>query len=277
VLIARFGWRTSYIVIGAFVMLALVAIAQLLRRDPSHMGLLPDGDSRTEISGPNTTERGISLREAIRGRPFWTICFANIAIVSCLMVIMLQHRPTHNRPGLVHRHRSRNPGDDRRHQHGRATRHRHPPSTGSERGPASLVCFILFVSAFLCIQLAKEPWMLILFAIVYGFGHGGYFTLISPLVAERFGIRSHGVLSALSVCRNLRGGMGPVIAATSLTSPEATAPPSGSALPSSPLDSDFCCLSGKKPRPERDPSIPFDRFTVLSADERIRAIRWGMP
>ncbi len=125
VLIARFGWRTSYIIIGAFVMLALIAIAQVLRRDPSHMGLLPDGDRRTEISGPNMTERGISLRQAIRGRPFWTICIANIAIVSCLMVIMLHIVPHTTDLGLSTANRGRNPGDHRRHQHGRTTWHRH--------------------------------------------------------------------------------------------------------------------------------------------------------
>jgi len=212
VLIARFGWRTSYIVIGAFVMLALVAIAQVLKRDPSHMGLLPDGDSRTEISGPNTTERGISLREAIRGRPFWTICFANIAIVSCLMVIMLHIVPHTTDLGLS-----------------TATAAAILAMIGGismagRLGIGStivrvgtraciLVCFILFVSAFLCIQLAKEPWMLILFAIVYGFGHGGYFTLISPLVAERFGLRPHGVLFAIVLFAGpFGGGMGPVIA-----------------------------------------------------------------
>jgi len=212
VLIARFGWRTSYIVIGAFVMLALVAIAQVLRRDPSHMGLLPDGDSRTEISGPNTTERGISLREAIRGRPFWTICFANIAIVSCLMVIMLHIVPHTTDLGLS----TATAAAILATIGGISMAGRLGIGIAIDRvgtRACILVCFILFVSAFLCIQLAKEPWMLILFAIVYGFGHGGYFTLISPLVAERFGIRSHGVLFGIVLfAGTFGGGMGPVIA-----------------------------------------------------------------
>jgi len=55
-------------------------------------------------------------------------------------------------------------------------------------------CFSLLILAFFWLQLANDLWMLYLFAVVYGFGHGGHFTLISPLVAERFGIRSHGVL-----------------------------------------------------------------------------------
>jgi MFS family permease len=212
VLIARFGWRTSYLIIGAFVMLALIAIAQMLRRDPSHMGLLPDGDRQTEISGPNITERGISLRQAIRGRPFWTICMANLAILSCLMVIMLHIVPHTTDLGLST-----------------------PIAAGilatiggiSMAGRLGigiaidrvgtraciLVCFILFVSAFLCIQLAREIWTLILFASIYGLGHGGYLTLISPLVAEHFGIRSHGVLFGIVLfAGTVGGGVGPVLA-----------------------------------------------------------------
>lgn len=211
-LIARFGWRTSYLIIGAFVMLALIAIAQVLRRDPSHMGLLPDGDRSTEISGPNIPERGISLRQAIRGRPFWTICFANIAIISCLMVIILHIVPHTTDLGLS----AATAAGILATIGGISMAGRLGIGIAIDRvgtRTCILVCFILFVSAFLWIQLAKERWMLILFALVYGFGHGGYFTLLSPLVAERFGIRSHGVLFGIVVfAGSVGGGIGPILA-----------------------------------------------------------------
>ena len=212
VLIARFGWRTSYVIIGAFVMLALIAIAQVLRRDPAYMGLLPDGERRTETSGPNMPERAISLREAIKGRPFWTICLANIAIISCLMVIMLHIVPHTTDLGLS----TATAAAILATIGGISMAGRLGIGIAIDRVGTKaciLVCFILFVSAFLCIQLATERWMLILFAIVYGFGHGGYFTLLSPLVAEHFGIRSHGVLFGIVLfAGTFGGGMGPVIA-----------------------------------------------------------------
>ena len=212
VLIARFGWRTSYVIIGAFVMLALIAIAQVLRRDPAYMGLLPDGERRTETSGPNMPERGISLREAIKGRPFWTICLANIAIISCLMVIMLHIVPHTTDLGLS----TATAAAILATIGGISMAGRLGIGIAIDRVGTKaciLVCFILFVSAFLCIQLATERWMLILFAIVYGFGHGGYFTLLSPLVAEHFGIRSHGVLFGMVLfAGTFGGGIGPVLA-----------------------------------------------------------------
>ena len=44
-LLAAFGWRNSIIIIGILILFALVAAAQVMRRDPRGMGLLPDGGS----------------------------------------------------------------------------------------------------------------------------------------------------------------------------------------------------------------------------------------
>ena len=55
--------------------------------------------------------------------------------------------------------------------------------------------------------------MIYLFATFYGFAHGGFFTAISPIVAEYFGIRSHGVLFGLVVFSGCFGGsVGPIVA-----------------------------------------------------------------
>jgi MFS family permease len=48
--------------------------------------------------------------------------------------------------------------------------------------------------------------MLYLFAAVYGFTHGGFFTVISPIVAEYFGLRSHGLLFGIAVFAGTVGG-----------------------------------------------------------------------
>ena len=44
-LISAYDWRTSYLVIGIVAGVLLVIIAQFLRRDPSKVGQLPDGES----------------------------------------------------------------------------------------------------------------------------------------------------------------------------------------------------------------------------------------
>jgi MFS family permease len=55
--------------------------------------------------------------------------------------------------------------------------------------------------------------MLYFFAAGYGFVHGGFFTVMSPIVAEYFGLRSHGLLFGLVVFAGTVGGsIGPLFA-----------------------------------------------------------------
>lgn len=78
---------------------------------------------------------------------------------------------------------------------------------------ALIICLaILMVSLFVLIR-AKAAGMLFLFATIYGFGHGGIFTVVSPLVAERFGTGAHGILFGIILfCGTMGGALGPLLA-----------------------------------------------------------------
>jgi MFS family permease len=55
--------------------------------------------------------------------------------------------------------------------------------------------------------------MLYLFAAVYGFSHGGFFTVLSPLVADLFGLRSHGaIFGSVFFSGTIGGALGPMLA-----------------------------------------------------------------
>jgi MFS family permease len=211
-LIMSYGWRSSYVIMSVFSMLMLAGMGQMLRRDPSQKGLLPDGDTQTATQGIHIAEMGILPSDALKTRQFWTICFINLTIMFSLMMILVHIVPHAMDIGL-------------------------PATTAagvlSTIAGASMVgrlligitadragiracmifCFTLLILAFLWLRVAKELWMLYLFAGVYGIGHGGHFTLISPLVAEHFGIRSHGVLFGIVLfAGNVGGAVGPVLA-----------------------------------------------------------------
>ena len=82
---------------------------------------------------------------------------------------------------------------------------------GSKR--AMIFCFVLLIAGFLWLQIASELWMLYLFAVIYGIAHGGFFTALSPMIAEFFGINAHGVLFGIVVFFGTLGGaIGPVLA-----------------------------------------------------------------
>ena len=81
-------------------------------------------------------------------------------------------------------------------------------------GKRSLIaCFLLLFCGLIWLQAAKESWMLFLFSVIYGFAHGGFFTVVSPTVAELFGTGSHGLLFGLVLaCGTIGGAVGPLLA-----------------------------------------------------------------
>jgi MFS family permease len=211
-LITSYGWRTSYIIIGAAGLLILVSIAQLLRRDPSQMGLSPDYERETSGDKPGLASGGLSFREALRTRQFWTICAVSLTIIFCLMIIMV-HIVPYARDIRVSAVRAAGVlstigGVS---MAGRFIAGMAIDRIGSKR--VMIVCFFLLIAGLLWLQMAKELWMLYLFAVVYGIAHGGFFTAISPIVAEFFGISAHGVLYGIVAFSGAVGGsIGPVLA-----------------------------------------------------------------
>jgi MFS family permease len=211
-LITSYGWRNSYVIIGAAVLLLLVAIAQLLRREPSRIDPLPDFEEGASGGKPLVAGGGLSLSQTLHTQQFWTICGVSLAIVFCMMSIMVHIVPHARDIGIS------------------ATRAAGVLSTiggvsmagrfitgiavdriGSKR--AMMVCFVLLIAGLLWLQMAKEMWMLYLFAVIYGIAHGGYFTTISPIVAEFFGIIAHGVLFGIIAFSGTVGGaIGPILA-----------------------------------------------------------------
>ena len=62
-LIADYGWRNSYLIIGAAALLIYVVVAQVLNRDPQDIGLLPDGDSNESYDdGNRSREESVTLK-----------------------------------------------------------------------------------------------------------------------------------------------------------------------------------------------------------------------
>lgn len=70
------GWRITWVVLGALILIVALPLAFLLRNDPTDMGLLPDGASK-----PFGDEHGASVAQTVRGPleadhwrdSFWTL------------------------------------------------------------------------------------------------------------------------------------------------------------------------------------------------------------
>ena len=68
------------------------------------------------------------------------------------------------------------------------------------------ISFVILRASFVLLQSAESTWMLFLFAVVYGFAHGGFFTVMSPTLAEFFGTGSHGVIFGIVLFSGSIGG-----------------------------------------------------------------------
>jgi MFS family permease len=212
-LIGAYGWRQAYMIIGATALVILVAAALVLRRDPADKGQFPDGNS---VSGNGTpaasTDHSIPLKKAVRKGSFWTLCIAEFTIFFCLLTMVVHIVPHATDLGLL-------PATAAGvlatiggvSMVGRICMGIANDKIGGKR--SLTICFIILLSGLLWLQIADRAWMLFLFAAVYGFSHGGFFTVMSPLVAELFGIGSHGLLFGLVLFSGTIGGtIGPVLA-----------------------------------------------------------------
>ena len=212
IFIAAYGWRTSYIMLGTLVFVLLISSGRLLRRDPGQRGLLPDGDAKTSVSDLNLPEKGLSLGEAALTRQFWMICVISL-LIGCCTITMMVHIVPHATDlgispiaaaGIL----STIGGVS---MVGRLVTGFAIDRIGTKK--LLIVFFLILIASLLLVQVSKELWMLYVFGAVYALAHGGFYTVISPIVAELFGISSHGVLFGIaSFGLTIGGSIGPTFA-----------------------------------------------------------------
>ena len=210
-LIVSYGWQTSYVVIGSVATVLLMFAAQFLRRDPAQMKLVADGGSRLQTQNNKAVETGFYIRDALRNRQFWVVCFTFLATMFCLLTIIVHIVPHAIDIGIS----SAAAAGILSTIGGTSIVGRLLTGAAIDRignKMAMIICLSLLILTLLWLQLAQELWMLYLFTVVYGLSHGGLYTVVSPIVAEYFGTRSHGALFGIVFCCSMIGGaIGPVI------------------------------------------------------------------
>ena len=212
-LIAAYGWRSTYLILGVVIIVLLVAAAQVMRHNPREIGLLPDNDPyEPSTLGSGSRDPGMPLKEIFRTKQFWAINLAEFCSFFCLLTIVVHIVPHAIDLGLA-------PGTAAgviSAIGGMSIVGRFVLGSAYDRigGKRSLmICFIILFCSFIWLQGAGSAWMLFLFAVVYGFAHGGLFTVVSPTVAELFGTGSHGVLFGIVLFSgNFGGAISPILA-----------------------------------------------------------------
>jgi MFS family permease len=206
-LIAGFGWKSGFIVLGTFAFIALLFIAQFLRRDPQAVHHLP-GKAPKEF--PALQNQGFPFSKALKTVELWLICLANLLLVFCLMSILI-HIVPHARDMGIPPHKAAGvlSSIGAVSMLGRFISGLAIDRISSK--PVMYFCFTFLIVSLFWLTKADSLWKLYGFACVYGFAHGGLFTAISPIMVELFGLRAHGSLFGMVVFFGTIGGaIGPI-------------------------------------------------------------------
>ena len=196
---------------GAVVLVLSVLAAQFLKRDPAKMGLVPYGANKVKEPGSASGQEGLTLKEATHTRQLWMMNLIFISLGYCVYTINVHLVPHITDLGIS------------------ATMAANIlAATGAivviggivlggaadrigSRG-VTAISFILIAAALFWLGPIKEVWMLFLFAVVYGIGSGGSAPMESTLVAELFGMKSHGLILGLVSCNfTIGGALGPFL------------------------------------------------------------------
>ena len=211
VLIAAYGWRQAYLLMGLAVLVMAMGMAHLFRRDPSSAGQVAIGRQAAAVALKTDAEEGVTSSAGVKTRQFWFLCLSEFTLSFCIMTTLV-HLVPHAQDGGVSVGRAGllvsvigASSIISRLAMGSAS-----DSMGSRR--AFSVCFGVLLLGLLWLQVANSMWMLVIYAVADGFARGGNFAVISPLVAELFGTRSHGALFGLATFVGTIGGaLGPVL------------------------------------------------------------------
>ena len=216
-LIFAYGWRTSYIVVGVIALALIISAAQFLKRHPEKIGLLPYGrEANATAIDPakyhkSSAAQDFSLSEAVKGRQFWMILALFFFFEFSILSIM-NHIDIHATDIGISETTAANilatiGGVSIL---GRITLGVLADRAGSKR--AIITGLAILAMALLWLQLATAEWMLYLFAAIFGFAFGGLLVQISLIIAESFGLTSHGAIMGVISFGLITGGtLGPVV------------------------------------------------------------------
>jgi MFS family permease len=192
-LVSIYDWRLSYVILGSMVFLIVVLSAQFLRRDLTQVGQLPYDEHEGEEQGVNLGSKAFSLNEAVTTRQFWLVSGMLFCFGFCMFTVTVHIVPHITELGIS----AASAASVLATAGGMSIIGNFVLGSAADRignRQVFTIGFILMATALFGLVPAAEAWMLYLFAVVFGFAHGGMGASESPLVAGLFGLSSHGLI-----------------------------------------------------------------------------------
>ena len=216
-LISIFGWRTAFLWLGLIAWIIMASVSLLLIKDPSDMGLSPDGLKSEPVQTASQTEESpaqpmaYSVAQAFRASQFWLLAFTWVFLSLCLHLVFVHAVPHALDMGI-------SPMDASlmlsligvANIPGRLVIGKVSDAIG--RRTLGVACILFQSASLLWLAWAHALWMLYIFAIAYGFVWGGSGTIITSLIGDVFGMRSLGaIMGVMTAGWALGAAVGPAM------------------------------------------------------------------
>ena len=209
-LIARCEWRNAYLILGAMAGVLIIGGSQFLKQEPTLVPLAPSGN-RPQVKVFADTP-SLTFQKALRTSAFWILSllfFIDIYNVNTVMVHIVIHAEDTGLPTAlavsVLSVTAAMSIAGRIAAGALADRVGRKITVGIGMGLNTL--------AFLWIILSHDLWAYYLFAVMFGLGGWSVGAVMSPFIAEYFGLKSHGViLDAATFVGTIGGAIGPWVA-----------------------------------------------------------------
>ena len=211
-LILNYSWRDAYVIIGLITIIGVIVAAMFLKRDPAQVGQLPDGAQKIVGVGLSVDTRQFSLRDVLSTRQFWIMSAVWFSISFSVQIVMVHTAPHVTDLGIS----ATSAATVVSTIGGFSIIGRLGLGTVSDllgKKPAFIIALLSLTASIIMLLYARETWMFYVFTFLYGIAHGSFFTLISPMLAELFGLGSLGtILGAVMFIGTFGGTLSPVLA-----------------------------------------------------------------
>ena len=200
-LLLAFGWRQALVILGIAALVLLWIAAFSMARPPER-----------ERATPGEAAQGHSFAEARKSRVLWTLCAIQFLFFPSMMTVPM-HLAVH--------------GTDLGMSTAKAATLLSVLGASSIAGRlfvgtlsdriggkrAFIMCFGVLLCSLLAFAGITAHGLLYVVVVCYGFCHGGLFTVVSPIVAEYFGMRAHGsIFGTILFFGTIGGAIGPIAA-----------------------------------------------------------------
>ncbi len=211
-LISIYEWRNSCIIIGVVALVITILAAQFLKHAPVQSGQSVANELKLNQQISASENKTLSFKEASYTRQFWQICalyFLMVFSSSTILVHIIIHAiglgtSAANAANILALIGMANIA-------GVSVMGGTADKIGNKQAIA--IGFALLAISLFWLLVSTELWMLYLFAIILGFGFGGIQVSLSPITAEEFGLKSHGlILGAAALAGAIGATVGPILA-----------------------------------------------------------------